>query len=314
MKIALIGPGILPIPPLGWGAVEMLIWDYKQALEKLGHQVQIINSTNFSNVFDQCSEFAPEVIHIQYDDYIDWVQNLKKITQSIFITSHYGYIHNQRRYEPNYCQIFEKFIKENVKIIALSDKAAQIYIANGKSKNDVFVVHNGANLEKFKFNSENKNDAPKSIYLAKITSRKRQNLLYGIDNIFYAGNFDHSIPLPPENYLGEIHKEELYETLCNYDNLILLSDGEAHPLVVCEALAAGLGVVVSEYACENLDTSLPFVTVIPESKINDKFYLENRIQNNAFISREMKPEIRKYAEQKFNWDKIVLNYLEVIKK
>ena len=28
MKIALIGPGIMPIPPDGWGAVESLIWDY----------------------------------------------------------------------------------------------------------------------------------------------------------------------------------------------------------------------------------------------------------------------------------------------
>ena len=28
MKFALIGPGILSIPPPGWGAVEILIWDY----------------------------------------------------------------------------------------------------------------------------------------------------------------------------------------------------------------------------------------------------------------------------------------------
>ena len=28
MRLALIGPGIMPIPPDGWGAVESLIWDY----------------------------------------------------------------------------------------------------------------------------------------------------------------------------------------------------------------------------------------------------------------------------------------------
>ena len=37
MKIVLIGPGIMPIPPTGWGAVEILVWDTKVALEKLGH-------------------------------------------------------------------------------------------------------------------------------------------------------------------------------------------------------------------------------------------------------------------------------------
>ena len=46
MRLALIGPGIMPIPPTGWGAVESLIWDYKVTLEKLGHTVQIINIKN----------------------------------------------------------------------------------------------------------------------------------------------------------------------------------------------------------------------------------------------------------------------------
>ena len=44
MRIAIVGPGIMPIPPTGWGAVEILIWDSKVALEKLGHVVKIINT------------------------------------------------------------------------------------------------------------------------------------------------------------------------------------------------------------------------------------------------------------------------------
>jgi hypothetical protein len=31
MKIALIGPGIMPIPPPGWGAVEFFFCDYSVA-------------------------------------------------------------------------------------------------------------------------------------------------------------------------------------------------------------------------------------------------------------------------------------------
>lgn len=41
MKIAQVTLGLLPIPPNGWGAVETIIWEYKLALEKLGHQVDI---------------------------------------------------------------------------------------------------------------------------------------------------------------------------------------------------------------------------------------------------------------------------------
>lgn len=41
MKIAQVHLGLLPIPPNGWGAVEKIIWNYKLALENLGHQVEI---------------------------------------------------------------------------------------------------------------------------------------------------------------------------------------------------------------------------------------------------------------------------------
>jgi hypothetical protein len=42
---------------------------------------------------------------------------------------------------------------------------------------------------------------------------------------------------------------------------VLLSDGEAHSLVIMEALAAGLGVVVSEFATANLCLAKEFITV-----------------------------------------------------
>lgn len=41
MKIAQINPGILPIPPNGWGAVEKIIWEYAQTLRESGHLVDI---------------------------------------------------------------------------------------------------------------------------------------------------------------------------------------------------------------------------------------------------------------------------------
>lgn len=41
MRICQINPGILPIPPNGWGAVEKIIWEYKQEIEKQGHVCDI---------------------------------------------------------------------------------------------------------------------------------------------------------------------------------------------------------------------------------------------------------------------------------
>ena len=60
MKITLVGPGIMPIPPTGWGAVEILIWDSKNALEALGHTVQIINTKNGREIIHQINSFKPD--------------------------------------------------------------------------------------------------------------------------------------------------------------------------------------------------------------------------------------------------------------
>ena len=67
MKISIIGPGIMPIPPTGWGAVEILIWDSKNALESLGHEVQIVNTKDTTEIISQINSFNPDFVHIQYD-------------------------------------------------------------------------------------------------------------------------------------------------------------------------------------------------------------------------------------------------------
>ena len=72
MKITLVGPGIMPIPPTGWGAVEILVWDTKNALEELGHEVQIINTKDYRQIING--------INVIVD--IDW-QGTRQIEQNI---------------------------------------------------------------------------------------------------------------------------------------------------------------------------------------------------------------------------------------
>ncbi len=42
MKIINVTPGLIPIPPNGWGAVEKIIWETHNALLELGHDSQIL--------------------------------------------------------------------------------------------------------------------------------------------------------------------------------------------------------------------------------------------------------------------------------
>lgn len=41
MKVININPGLLPIPPNGWGAIEKIIWDYHQEMIKVGIRCEI---------------------------------------------------------------------------------------------------------------------------------------------------------------------------------------------------------------------------------------------------------------------------------
>ena len=41
MKITQVTPGVIPIPPNGWGAVEKIIWNYKLNFDDLGHECDI---------------------------------------------------------------------------------------------------------------------------------------------------------------------------------------------------------------------------------------------------------------------------------
>ena len=87
----------------------------------------------------------------------------------------------------------------------------------------------------------------------------------------------------------------------------MLSDGEAHSLVIMEAFAAGLGVVISEWATANLDLNKEFITVIPEDQIHQTKYVEHMINKNREYSINNREEILDYAKQ-FEWSRMLSNY------
>lgn len=303
MRISIVGPA-LPIPPKGWGAVESLIWDMKLSLNKLGHEVQIINVGDPYQIINMINEFRPDFVHINYDD---WVGLYSYIQYPCAVTTHFAYIERPELMGGYRQRVFNQFVQIKPNVFGLSNGINDIYNALAGIPNErLYLNPNGVMMENFRF-TESPKFPEKSIYLAKIDHRKRQYLFQGIDSLWYAGNiaddrFDQS-----KNYLGEWHKEVLYENLTDYGNLVLLSDGEAHPLVCMEAFAAGLGVVVSQWATANLDLDKKFITVIPEEKIEDISYIEEKIIENREYSIANRQEIIDYAKE-FEWCTILSKY------
>lgn len=311
MKISIIGPGIMPIPPKGWGAVESLIWDYKTELEAIGHTVQIVNTQNQNEIVNQVNQFEPDFVHLQYDDLVHVLPHIKCKHKAA--TTHYGYLEQPHRYG-GYGRIFAAFIDGNFEIICLSEGIKKTYERYNTNPDRLHVVCNGARRDLFRYTTTPQNPN-KSVYLAKITDRKRQWMYQNISDIDFVGNKDDNrFNFTRSNYLGEWDKETLYYRLTDYANLVLLSDGEADPLVTKEALMAGLGVVISEYSCANLDLTKPYISVIPESKIYDLNYIRGVIEGNRIESLKHRQEIRNYAIENFSWQNVIKKYMDVVNK
>ena len=300
MKISIIGPGIMPIPPTGWGAVESLIWDMRNALTVLGHEVDIVNVNDPRKIIQKVNEFRPDFVHIHYDD---WVGLYNYIQYPCVCTSHFGYLERPEMFG-GYSNIANAFAQIKPRVFCLSEGIKKIYqVLMDIPENNLYVSPNGVDCGAF--NCVDTPDYPNaSIYLAKVDYRKRQHLFQSITSLWYAGNVADERFDKTKNYLGEWSKKYLYENLTHYGNLVLLSDGEAHPLVCMEAFAAGLGVVVSQWGKANLDSSKEFITIIPENKIKDIDYVEEKIKENRAYSLEHREEILNYA-QKFDWINVV---------
>ena len=303
MRIVLVGPGIMPIPPTGWGAVEILIWDTKNALEKLGHKVHIVNTKDGRQIIDEINNFRPDFVHVHYDEFIPIVPYIQYPNA---ITSHFGYLERPEMFN-GYINILNAFTQIKPNVFCLSEGIKNVYkVMSGIPSERLFVTPNGVDTAKFR-TVEKPKYPDRSIYLAKIDYRKRQHLFQGINSLWFAGNNADPRFNVNRNYLGEWSKDVLHQELTEYGNLVLLSDGEAHPLVCMEALAAGLGVVVCEWGKANLDTSKEFITVIPEAKINDLKYVEDAIIKNREYSISHREEILEYSKE-FDWVSVIKNH------
>ena len=261
MKICLIGPGIMPIPPEGWGGVEHLIWNFHNQLKKVGDEVTIVNTQNLREVVEVVNDGNFDAVHLHYDQYAEIMPHLK--CGKKMITSHYPYLENP---EPQYVFLYDLLNKSESHVVSLSDRIKKEFVARGIDSTNVSVLPCGIDTELYTLDETNVLYSNKSIVVGKLEPRKRQAFLQHKDlNIDFIGNN-----------------------------------------------AAGLGLVLSEQSTANLDLSQPFITVIPDDKLDDTAYLNQKIKENRKISLSMRKEIRKYCFDNFDWSSIINQYKSII--
>jgi hypothetical protein len=300
MKFHFISDGSIPIPPInGWGALERVVCAYKDELEKLGHEVFISNTLDDFQVLKDYRRFKPHVVHNHLGKH--WEPfSLMSPEQKIF-TNHGGGF----KYSIPFYQNLVPYLK-NSKAFVLTDLEKKFWDSYGFES---VIQPNGVFCHDFNFKS--KPQFSESLFLGKIMSLKRQSFFQKNNlNVVYVGNKeDQSFDYSDSRYLGSWNYQQVLSNLTNYSNLVLLSLDELQPLVCLEAMSAGLGLVLSEAATQSLDTSLPWITVIPENKISDIDFINAEIAINKKISLENRDQIRLEA-LKFDWSNIVKRYIQ----
>lgn len=74
MKIVNVNPGLLPIPPNGWGAIEKIIWEIHQNLVALGHESKILYTDEIKNgEFDIVHVHVANLANILYSRGIPYI-------------------------------------------------------------------------------------------------------------------------------------------------------------------------------------------------------------------------------------------------
>ena len=184
----------------------------------------------------------------------------------------------------------------------------------GISSKKIKLLPNGVSVENFSL-QEKPSFENSTICVGKIDNRKNQAFLQSLDlGIHFVGQ--NTIPnfnCLDERYLGHWNRNQLHENLTKYTNLILMSDLELHPLVCLEALSAGLGLVVSSVASQNLDLTMPFITVVDQNSIKDPHTVSSAILKNIEICNSIdRKNIRQYAEN-FSWKNAVNKYINYLK-
>jgi len=306
MKISFIAPGEITIPPNGWGALETVVWHQSQSLRDLGYNIQIVNEPEPQKAYEQIAKFNPDIVHLHYGKHYEILPhiNARKI-----VTNHNGsFINNLKFHEA----IIREFMYD-CEFFNLTTWECDLLKTIGFPPKNIKILPNGVDYNSFR-KSEKPKHKDRSICLGKIDKRKRQAFLQDLDaQIDFVGqNSDIDFNPLHTNFLGPWTRDQVYNHLTEYSNLILLSESELQPLVCLEALSAGLGLVLTEACTQNLDTSLPFISVIPNDKNTDKAYIKHTIiENRKYCNYIDRQEILQYAA-KFDWHNIAIKYQEYI--
>jgi glycosyltransferase involved in cell wall biosynthesis len=314
MKMAFVADGYIPIPPVS-SSILNLIGEYKDRSEQNGHQVDIFNRRDVRQVIDEINHGDYDFVHLHAGSLVE--QFNQYLQQDFCFTSHAGHLLKKNEWDNAFKLEFQSYLNAPG-IIALSPVSQQLFLDAGYGG---YIATQVNGIDTQKVNRQPQGNG-KAICLGWIQPRKQQRLLAntldGKIEIDFVGPLD-----DPDfkegvttKYLGTWSLADVYQRLTEYSCLVLISNGEVAPLVVLEAMAAGLCIVVSESASANLHIK-DFIKVLPDQILTGATPTHQQLvceSISELIERNQssRSEIVAYVKENFDFSQIVTNYDRIV--
>ena len=301
LNLLIVAPGQIPIPTLGWGAVETIISETIQIYESSGFNVWLLNSQN-PLTWRKAKKLKFHVI-LNHSD-----RDSKKISKYFpntkFVTvSHYGLGARENLWDKSYKKILND-MKSSEKIVCLSPAVLETYLKY--FSNEVLIMSPNGTAFRPLIGS---NKSKPLLYLGKVEKRKYQYEIWqklsqtGINIIFAGPIVDQRVldeikrsPKLKDIFIGPVSRGYLEKNLCKYSGLFLNSNGEADALVLYEAQVAGLPIIINSHSTGSQDINIPWVKVLRED------FDANEIIKFLSSFKETPEQISEYAQKNYSWE------------
>ena len=315
LSLLLVHNSEQPIPPVGYGAIETILWQYASRLRRRGHQVEILNRGGPRAIpafLSQMARQRPDFVHVNAPSLIPWFAPIARaFGAKVVSTAHIGWTRPAASNDADLQRLLTLYGRSPYHI-HLNEEHIGLLREIGAPTSVGRVLRNAVETEEFRFSPEPGNG--KAVCVAKINRRKGQQEVAravagsGV-HVDFVGQADtRSLETNANAHaLGPWDRATLHNRLTDYSASVLFARAEGQALAVVEALAAGLSVVLSPAAAHNIDPALPFVHLVhTEGEIRPA--LERAIAENP----RHRADARAYAVERFDYEKVLDEYVSLL--
>jgi autotransporter strand-loop-strand O-heptosyltransferase len=248
MKICQVTPGLISIPPNGWGAIEKIIWEYKQAFERAGHtcDIKYLDEVNKSD-YDVVHIHVANLALIAHERGIPYVFTMHDHHTEVYGVHSLLYKQNREAIEKSIVSLVPAkhlvsfFESKRVQYLRHGVNSTMFTYGDQPSKHSLLCVGRNGLCEDISFDRKG--------FVYAIAAARRHNLPItiagpSINREFFEKNADYK-PYDKLTFLYDLTEQELVKTYQSHTIFLHPSSVEAgHPnLTLLEAMGCSLPVV-----------------------------------------------------------------------